>query len=39
LSRIDAEVLAILAIDTLDALGHDQLDPGAHLGIGRLLAG
>src|SRR5712692_265848 len=37
--RQHAEVLAVLAVDALDAFGHDQLDAGAHLGVGRLLAG
>ena len=36
--REDAEVLAILAVDPFDALGHDQLDAGAHLRVRRLLA-
>ena len=36
--RQDAQVLAILPIDALDVLGDDELDPGAHLGVGRLLA-
>ena len=35
----DAEVLAILAVDALDAFRDNQFDAGAHLGVGRLLAG
>src|SRR2546425_12843753 len=37
--RQHAEVLTVLAVDALDAFGHDQLDAGAHLGVRRLLAG
>src|SRR5205807_85158 len=36
--RQHAEVLTVFAIDALDAFGHDQFDPGTHLGVGRLLA-
>ncbi len=36
--RQHAEVLAVLAIDALDAFGDHELDAGAHLGVGRLLA-
>ena len=33
-----AEVLAVLLVDALDIFGDHQLDAGAHLRIGRLLA-
>src|SRR5260221_5882426 len=36
--RQHAEVLAVLTIDALDAFGDHELDAGAHLGVGRLLA-
>src|SRR5207247_645697 len=35
--REDSEVLAVLAVDALDVLRYDQLDPRAQLGVGRLL--
>src|SRR5205823_12215780 len=34
-----AQVLAVLLVDALDVLRDHELDPRAHLGIGRLLAG
>ena len=37
--RQHAEVLTVLAVDALDAFGYDQSDPGAHLGVRRLLPG
>src|SRR5581483_1748311 len=33
-----AEVLAVLLVDSLDVFGDHQLDSGAQLGVGRLLA-
>ena len=32
-----AQVLAVLFVNAFDVLGDHQLDPGAHLGVGRLL--
>ena len=36
--REEPEVLAVLPVDPLDVLGHDELDPGRELGVRRLLA-
>src|SRR3989442_15501155 len=36
--RENSQILTVLAVDALDVLGDDQLDPRAHLGIGGLLA-
>src|SRR5204863_7176485 len=33
----DAQVLTVLPVDALDVLRDHELDPGAHLGVGRLL--
>ena len=33
-----AEILAVLPVDPLDALGDHDPDPGDHLGVRRLLA-
>ena len=33
-----AQVLTVLAVDALDVVGDDELDPRAHLGVGGLLA-
>ena len=35
---VKADVLAVLPVDLLDALGDDELDAGLELGVGRRLA-